>query len=179
MQVPYSVLEPTMRATLAAVADRILPADDELPAASELGVVEYVARQAAGDWGRGARVYRRPPFFDADHSGHGWQYDLMPGDALLLGLSALDEQARRRHGSGYAGLPAARQDELLGALEAGALSPVGPMRGADVFELLLAVVLEGVFADPKYAGNRDRAAWRWIGFPGPPPSSAADPAVLP
>ncbi len=34
------------------------------------------------------------------------------------------------------------------------------------FSALYALVMEGMFADPIYGGNRDKAVWKMIGFPG-------------
>ena len=34
------------------------------------------------------------------------------------------------------------------------------------FDALLQIAMEGFFADPIYGGNRDKAGWRLIGFPG-------------
>jgi gluconate 2-dehydrogenase gamma chain len=41
----------------------------------------------------------------------------------------------------------------------------GPPAGA-VFYLLYQLVMEGLFADPIYGGNRDKAGWAMVGFPG-------------
>jgi gluconate 2-dehydrogenase gamma chain len=34
------------------------------------------------------------------------------------------------------------------------------------FNLLLDTAMQGFFADPIYGGNRDKVAWKMIGFPG-------------
>ena len=38
------------------------------------------------------------------------------------------------------------------------------------FDQLLQLTMEGFFADPMYGGNRDKVAWKMIGFPGLPAS---------
>ena len=40
------------------------------------------------------------------------------------------------------------------------------------FEALLAITMEGFFADPIYGGNRDKVAWKMVGFPGLPATYA-------
>ena len=35
------------------------------------------------------------------------------------------------------------------------------------FPLLVTHTRQGFYADPIYGGNRDRAGWEFIGFPGP------------
>ena len=37
----------------------------------------------------------------------------------------------------------------------------------DFFPLLITHTRQGFYADPIYGGNRDRAGWKVIGFPGP------------
>ncbi len=36
------------------------------------------------------------------------------------------------------------------------------------FEALLQSAMEGFFADPIYGGNRNKVAWRMVGYPGLP-----------
>jgi gluconate 2-dehydrogenase gamma chain len=36
------------------------------------------------------------------------------------------------------------------------------------FNQFLALTMEGYFGDPIYGGNKDKAAWKMIGFPGIP-----------
>jgi Gluconate 2-dehydrogenase subunit 3 len=79
--------------------------------------------------------------------------------ANVAGLSSLDATARNRHGAAFADLAAADQDELLSELEAGA--------SAAFFELVRRHVFEGMFGDPGYGGNRDRAGWALLGYDGP------------
>jgi gluconate 2-dehydrogenase gamma chain len=57
---------------------------------------------------------------------------------------------------GFTALPAHEQDERLRAIE-----------GTPFFELVRAHVLEGMFGDPSYGGNRDAAGWRLLDYPGP------------
>lgn len=152
---------------LAAIADRIFPADEETPGGADLGVVDYVLAQLAGAWGSGERTYRARPFARPPHSGHGWQSELTPLEAFRRGLAALDEHAARAHGTVFADLPACTQDALLADLERGAVPGFGEPGATAFFDLLLSACLEGVFADPRHGGNRGGAAWAWIGFPGP------------
>ena len=38
--------------------------------------------------------------------------------------------------------------------------------GARVLEHVYQTVMEGMFSDPIYGGNRNKAGWKMIGFPG-------------
>jgi gluconate 2-dehydrogenase gamma chain len=40
------------------------------------------------------------------------------------------------------------------------------------FSQLLSLTMAGFFADPIYGGNRDKVAWKMIGFPGLPATYA-------
>jgi gluconate 2-dehydrogenase gamma chain len=40
------------------------------------------------------------------------------------------------------------------------------------FQRLLAITMEGFFSDPIYGGNRNKASWRMLGFPGLPATYA-------
>lgn len=162
----HRILAPADTATLSAIVDRIFPADDELPAASALGVVDYIDGQLAGPWGAGDDLYRDGPFVEPTHSGHGWQWDLGPREAYAEGLAALRRIAQERHGRPFEQLGGDEQDELLRATEAGDLEPFGELPTDAFFALLYANVLEGLFTHPIHGGNRGKAAWKWIGYPG-------------
>ena len=84
--------------------------------------------------------------------------DLLP--AYVAGLSHLDATARQRHGRAFAELAAGEQDALLTELERH-----GP--ASAFFELVRRHVFEGMFGDPAYGGNRDRAGWALLGYDGP------------
>jgi gluconate 2-dehydrogenase gamma chain len=154
--------------TLAAAADRIFPADLGSPGASGYGVVEYLDGQLAGGWGQGERLFRQEPFREPEDHGHGWQSPLTPAQVYAHGLAALGRLSVERHGVTFAELRPELQDEVLRDCERGeANGDFGPgLTSGAFFELLRTNVIEGVFADPRYGGNRDGSGWRWIGFPG-------------
>ena len=171
---PLRLLNQAEAATLAAMADRVFPPDGESPGAGEIGVVTYLDRQLAGEWGGGARLYRQGPFAEAVDSGLGYQLPLTPRALYKHVLARIDEHSRRHYSDrGLAALSAAEQDEVLTALEGGDVE-LGLADGrhgftsAEFFTLFLSNVKEGLFADPIYGGNRDVQGWKWIGFPGDP-----------
>ena len=77
--------------TLAALCDRIVPADD-FPSASQAGVVTYIDRQLARTYRRHRNTYRD-------------------------GLEQADATSRNRFGRDLAALPAQQQVEIVGAIE--------------------------------------------------------------
>lgn len=154
------------RAALDALVERIFPGDEEGPGARELGVVDYLDGQLAGAWGQGGRMYRAGPYERPDHPGHGWQSPLTPAEAYRVALSAVEAAARRLHGRRLPQLADVELDGLLGALQAGRLEGLDDPPPEAFFAMLRQNVIEGLFADPRYGGNRRLGGWRWLGYPG-------------
>ena len=122
-------------ATLRSACDRLIPQPDRRRPIDLAGPVD--ARLAAG-------------------RGDGWRYDSQPpdGEAYKVGLAALDEASRSRHGLRFADATAVQQDAML-----------GEAKGGRFFEDLLAEVAEVHFAHPlaqqemDYAGLADAKGW--------------------
>ena len=123
---------------LDAIAARILPTTDT-PGAVEAGAVFYIDRALAGPHPQLLSRYTR-------------------------GLRALSKYAKARFCASFEKLDGERQDLILGDLESGKITE---LRGGEAFfELLRSHVLEGVFGEPSYGGNRDMIGWKLVGFPG-------------
>jgi gluconate 2-dehydrogenase alpha chain len=135
------VLTPYEARTAAAVFERLFPADENGPGATEIGVIAYLDRALAGAYREKTEAYR-------------------------IGLATLDLAARGRHGAPFADCDSTHQDALVGQLEREELPDfeVPPQR--DFFEMLRAHLQEGLFADPAYGGNRGKLGWRFLGHPG-------------
>lgn len=152
--------------TATAVVDRLIPADDLSPSASECGVVVFVDRQLIGPFGTSSRLYTAGPFFPGTPR-QGWQAPDTPAMRWRAGLAALETWvAANRAGRRFAALTAAEKDAVLTDLETGRIALDGGVDARAFFALVLQNTMEGFFADPIYGGNRDMAAWRMLGFPG-------------
>lgn len=81
-------------------------------------------------------------------------------EAVVAGLEAVDALARERYGSVLAELAADQQDAVVSAIEGGA-------GAAGFFAMMRRLVLEGMFCDPSWGGNRGYAGWDLIRYPGP------------
>src|SRR5919112_778663 len=125
------ILTPYEARTASAVFERLFPADENGPGATEIGVLTYLDRALAGAYRDRAEAYR-------------------------LGLAALDVSTRRRCGVCFADCSTEKQDALLADLERGVLPDfrIPPQR--DFFEMLRAHLQEGLFADPAHGGNREK-----------------------
>lgn len=157
-------LNATEYAFVEAAVDTLIPEDELSPAASACGVAVFIDRQLAGAFGSGARTYRSGPFV-AGKPEHGYQLALTPRELFRSAIASINELTSAEHGQPFDGLDADARAELLTKLERGQTEiPAGQV----FFELLLALTMEGFFADPIYGGNRDMAGWKMVGFPGLP-----------
>jgi len=134
-------LSPYEGRTADAVFERLFPATEDTPGASAIGVLAYVDRALAGEYRDRQEDYR-------------------------VGLATLDRVARERHGTPFVACAPDAQDALLAGLERGELPGFAVPDQATFFALLRAHLQEGLFADPAYGGNRDKAGWRLLGHPG-------------
>ncbi|WAH56484.1 gluconate 2-dehydrogenase subunit 3 family protein [Pseudomonas silvicola] len=150
-----------------ALADRLIPADALSIGGKEAGCAVFIDRQLAGDYGKGATLYRLGRFVKGTPE-QGTQSPLTPADRWRQGLAALDNHCHKTFSTAYAQLDGARQDDLLRQMESGKLAlELGPdLEVKELFEQILANVREGFFADPLYGGNKGMASWKMIGFPG-------------
>lgn len=133
---------PFPAATLRALIDRIIPAD-EFPGAVSASVETYFRRQFADDCAHEA-------------------------DFLVAGLWLLDAEASGAHGpdTSFTDLDSAKQDALLQELEAGRARMAWPTRiqPATFFARMVELTHEGYYADPSNGGNRDGVSWKMIGY---------------
>jgi gluconate 2-dehydrogenase gamma chain len=152
----------TEKLFLRSAVDRLIPAD-EWPSASQLNVVEYIDLQMTGPWGKGELSYRNGPFHQGTPS-QGYQLEYTPAEVFRRSIAAI---TRHWDGEGKAfhRLPAAQQDAYLTTLQTKQIDLNG-VPSTIFFGLLWKHTVEGFFADPIYGGNKDKTAWKMIGFPG-------------
>lgn len=151
-------------AQVTAIFDRLIPADDLSPSASQAGCVVFIDHQLAGPYGRGDARYRKGP----EQQGTDTQGDQSLRTAQELyrnGLAELDAHCDKHYGKSFEAMDSDQQDELLEKMESGAVA-LGSIPSQGLFKVMHANVLEGFFADPLYGGNRDMVGWKMIGFPG-------------
>ena len=161
-------LTPNEVATIEAIVDRFIPADNLSPGGKESGCAVFIDRQLAGSFGSSDRLYMKPPF-RAGLPTQGYQGELTPSGRYRLGLKALDDYARATYaGKSFDQLSGEQQDQVLEGMESSKITlKLAPgFTTRTFFELLLQNTMEGFFADPLYGGNKGMASWKMIGFPG-------------
>lgn len=162
----WQFFTPQEAATMEAVADRFIPADDLSIGGREAGCVLYLDRQLAGAYGQSSRLYMQGPFKPALPT-QGYQGEQTPAERYRAGLAALNRwTADNKGGKAFAELQPAEQDAVLTDLEAGKIELPNGVGAKSFFGLMLSTVMEGFFADPVYGGNKDMASWKMLGFPG-------------
>ena len=149
---------------LTAAADTIIPADALSPSASECGVIDFIDCELAGPYGEGARLYRDGPIAKGKPE-HGYQLGLSPREFFARGIGAAEQWVEARHGKAFALLAEPERYAALAAMEKGE-AQFADFDAREFFETLIAIVMEGFFADPYYGGNRDLAGWKLLGYPG-------------
>lgn len=149
----------------AAIADRLIPADDLSISGKEAGCAIFVDRQLAGDYGKGATLYRLGRFVKGTPE-QGTQSPLTPAERWRNGLAAIDSHCQKAFAKPFTQLDGTQQDELLRAMESGKLDLGNTVETKELFEQILANIREGFLADPIYGGNKGMASWKMLGFPG-------------
>jgi gluconate 2-dehydrogenase gamma chain len=164
------VLTVTEADFIAAAVDTIIPADELSPSGSECGIVTFIDRQLASAWGGGAKMYRGGPFMPGKPE-QGYQLALTPREFFQVGVAATNEWSRKTYGKEFDRLSPADRVSALRTIEQGKAEFVG-FSSRDFFAQLLSITMQGFFSDPIYGGNRDKASWKMLGFPGLPATYA-------
>jgi gluconate 2-dehydrogenase gamma chain len=166
----FLVLTPTEQAFLSATADTIIPADELSPSGTDSGIVTFIDRQFASAWGGGAKMYRSGPFMKGKPE-QGYQLSLTPKDFFQAGIAAANTWSRKTYGKDFDRLSVAERNAALTAMQEGK-AEFKDFSSRAFFGQLLAITVQGFFSDPIYGGNRNKVAWKMLGFPGLPATYA-------
>jgi len=128
------------KALLGDFCEQIIPTD-EYPGARDLGVVDFIDRmlkEAHPDW---LVLY---------HSG----------------LRSTDLCSQDLYAKSFVQLDAEEQVQLLHKMERGQLPKLEwfGYQPSDFFEMVRDHTMQGYYSHPMYGGNRDKAAWKMIGY---------------
>ncbi len=125
-------------ATLCAVLDRIIPADD-YPSATQNGVEAYLERQ--------------------------FEHDLQPLlETYRTGLDALHRECMAHFAQNFADLAPPQQDIVLSRIERSEVSTSWLVEPKQFFRLVTQHCAEGYYSDPGNGGNPQMASWKMTGF---------------
>lgn len=129
---------------LTAVAERILPSGGDGPGAKEANVGAFLANVLEDQ-----RLAHLKP--------------LLERGAAFLDAAAKAESKTEGAVVRFSTLSDEKKDDLLDRLGNRKMRPNG-FDGTAFMRIMVALTLEGFLGDPKHGGNKDRAAWQWLGF---------------
>ena len=132
------MLNPDQLNILQTVVNIIIPADDD-PSGWEGGVGDSLSHQFEGDLKHLLTTYEQ-------------------------GLMALDAEAKMVTGKSLDELDPPSQEAFMTTVEQGRVRTSWSVDPAAFFAMLVQHCAEGFYSDPGNHGNRDRAAWKMMGF---------------
>ena len=161
----YAFLNIDEAAFVEALVDHMVPADDLTASGTDLGIAIFIDRALGGAWGKGDRLYMQGPWKQGTPS-QGYQLPLTPAQLYRAGIAATNAHCRKTYGKTFDALDETQREEVLQGLSTAKIRfesgpPVQVFWGT-----LYQTVMEGMFSDPIYGGNRNKAGWKLIGFPG-------------
>lgn len=161
----YTFLNPDEAAFVEALVDHMIPADEISPKGTDLGVNTYIDRALAGGWGKGDRLYMQGPWKLGAPS-QGYQLPLTPAQLYRAGIEATNAHCRKTYGKSFDRIEDAQRQEVLIGLSTGKIIFDSGLPVRVFWTTLYQTVVEGMYSDPIYGGNRNKAGWAIIGFPG-------------
>jgi gluconate 2-dehydrogenase gamma chain len=161
----YEYLKPVEQAFVEAVVDHMVPRDELTGSGTEIGLATYIDRALAGSWGKGARLYMDGPW-QRGTPNQGYQLPLTPAELYRAAIQGSNAHCRKNFGKDFDRCTGEQKETFLKDLAAGKIMLDGGLPGRTFFIVLYDNVMEGMFADPIYGGNKEKAGWKMIGFPG-------------
>ena len=163
----YTIFSPEQARFMEALADGIIPPDDDwpgngYPGGRDAGCVSYIDTQLAGAFGQAAGWYMAGPHQEGETT-QGYQLALTPVQLYTKAIDALMARDASSDTS-FETLSEEERERYLQELEAGV--DLDGLSSKEFFEQLVANIKEGFFADPSHGGNKDMVGWRMVGFPG-------------
>jgi gluconate 2-dehydrogenase gamma chain len=161
----YAFFNPDEAAFVETLVDHMVPADELTPRGTDIGINTYIDRALAGGWGKGERLYMQGPWKQGAPS-QGYQLPLTPADLYRNGIAATNAHCRKTYGKSFDKLDEVQRQEVLVGLSTAKISFGNSLPVRAFWTTVYQTVIEGMFSDPIYGGNRNKAGWRMLGFPG-------------
>jgi gluconate 2-dehydrogenase gamma chain len=161
----YQYLKPDEAAFVEALVDTMIPADDLTPKGTDVGINIFIDRALADGWGKGDRLYMQGPWKQG-HPNQGYQLALTPAQLWRAGIEATNAHCVKTLGKAFDQLSVAQRDQVLRDLDAGRVTFDNGLPARSFWAMVYQNVMEGLFSDPIYGGNQDKAGWKLVGFPG-------------
>jgi gluconate 2-dehydrogenase gamma chain len=161
----YAFLNTDEAAFVEALVDHMVPADELSPKGTDIGINVFIDRALGGAWGKGDRLYMQGPWKPGVPS-QGYQLPLTPAQLYRAGIEATNAHCVKTYSKTFDRLTEAQREEVLIGLSTAKISFDSGLPVRVFWTTLYQSVMEGMFSDPIYGGNRNKAGWKLIGFPG-------------
>jgi gluconate 2-dehydrogenase gamma chain len=161
----YAFLNLDEAAFVEALVDHMVPADQLSPKGTDMGLAIFIDRALAGGWGKGDRLYMQGPWKPGVPS-QGYQLPLTPAELYRAGIAATNAHCMKTYSKSFDRLDATQRQEVLLGLSSAKITFADGLPVRVFWSTVYQTVIEGMFSDPIYGGNRDKAGWKMIGFPG-------------
>ena len=161
----YAFLNIDEAAFVEALVDHMIPADELTPKGTDIGINIYIDRALAGAWGTGARLYMQGPWKRGTPN-QGYQLPLTPAQLYRAGIAATNAHCRKTYGKPFDRIDEKQREEVLVGLSSAKIAFESGPPVRTFWGVVYQTVMEGMFSDPIYGGNRNKAGWKLIGFPG-------------
>jgi gluconate 2-dehydrogenase gamma chain len=161
----YVFLKPAEAAFVEAVVNHMIPADELTANGVDLGIAVFIDRALASGWGNGDRLYMQGPWKTGTPN-QGYQLSLTPAELYRAGIAQANAYCRKSWGKAFDRLSAEQKETFLQSFSKGGVEFASGLPSRAFFDVVYQTVMEGMFSDPVYGGNRDKAVWKMIGFPG-------------
>ncbi len=161
----YAFLNLEEAAFVEALVDHMVPADELTPKGGDIGINTFIDRALAGAWGKGDRLYMQGPWKPGVPS-QGYQLPLTPAQLYRAGIQATNAYCRKTYGKSFDRLDEKQREEVLVGLSTAKIEFDSGLPVRVFWGTVYQTVMEGMFSDPIYGGNRNKAGWKLLGFPG-------------
>ncbi len=183
----FITLNAAEQSLVESIVETIIPSDQSSPGAKEAGVIYFIDRQLATDYGKSGNMYQKGPFIMSGQSGpitvdgitytggtptvplaagQRYQYSINLKEFWRYGLDALQKYANSAYGTDYEKLTDAQKTQLLTDLYNNKPTDFNDILPQDFFFELVFMTWSGFTMDPMYGGNRGMIGWKHTGFNG-------------
>jgi gluconate 2-dehydrogenase gamma chain len=161
----YAFLNVEEATFVEALVDHMVPADNLSPSGTDIGINIFIDRALAGAWGQGDRLYMQGPWKRGAPS-QGYQLPLTPAQLCREGIAATNAYCRKQYQKSFDQLDEGQRQAVLVGLSTNKITFASGLPVRDFWSTAYQMVIQGMFSDPIHGGNRNKAGWKMIGFPG-------------
>lgn len=183
----FTELDVGEQALVESIAETIIPADSNGPGAKEAGVIYFIDRQLAGEYGKSGNMFMQGPFVAPGQTesikvgettysdgsspvrigaGTRYQYPLNMREFWRTGLKALQAYALSGFGNSFEKLDPSQKEQVLKDLWANKPTSFNNIKPEEFAYELFMMTWSGFLTDPLQGGNKGLVGWQLLGYNG-------------